>query len=467
MARSRREARARQWQRGLFRRRDFRLLWIGETTSQFGSAVTVVALPLIAVQVLHAGPFEVALLTAAAWLPWLAIGLVAGAWVDRRARRPVMLACDVVSMLLLASVPVAYWCGVLTIGQLLAVALLAGVSAVFFTSAYLAYLPALVEGDDLVEANAKLQGSQAAAQIGGPGLAGGFAALAGAVTGLLADAVTFAVSALCLTLISAREPERQAPAEEGDLRREVVEGLRFLLGDPLLRPVALAAAFGNLCLTGMESLLVYFLVKVVGLGSGGAGALMALGGVGGVGGVLGALCARRLADRVGTARAVFYCYLVALPFMLLVPLTRSGFGLILFAGYAVTMAGAVAGNVVYDGFVQRYTPPEMMGRIGASSNTIAYCGMPLGAVVAGGLGSLAGVRIALWILAAALVATGGFLLFSPYRHRRDLPTGVAGSPDPGQRLHPAGDAPLPAAGAAAAQPTQVPAVPPSREAQIP
>lgn len=455
MARRWREAQARRWQGSLLRRRDFRLLWIGETTSQFGSAVTWVALPLIAVQALHAGPFEVSLLTAASWLPWLVIGLVAGAWVDRLPRRPVMLLCDAVSMLLLASVPVADWCGVLTIWQLLAVALLAGVCTVFFTSAYLAYLPALVEGDDLVEANAKLQGSQAAAQIGGPGLAGGIAALAGVATGLLADAASFAVSALCLRSIDAREPAPQAPAGEHDLRKEVVEGLRFLFGDALLRPVALASALGNLCLTGMESLLVYFLVKVVGLGSGAAGGLMALGGVGGV---LGALCARRLADRFGTARAVFCCYLVALPFMLLVPLTRSGFGLILFAGYAITMAGAVAGNVVYDGFVQRYTPPEMMGRIAASGSTVAYCCMPLGAVLAGGLGSLAGVRVALWIMAVGLVATGGFLVCSPYRNLRDLPTAGAGaadaavaaaaddddgSPEPEHRLDPAGSTPLP------------------------
>ena len=420
-----RELFARRWQGSLFRRRDFRLLWVGETTSQFGSAVTWVALPLIAVQSLHAGPFEVALLTAATWLPWLVIGLVAGAWVDRLPKRPLMLLCDVVSMLLLASVPVADWCGVLTIGQLLVVALLAGVSTVFFTSAYHAYLPALVAGEELVEANAKLQGSASAAQIGGPGLAGGIAALAGVASGLLADAITFAVSALCLRSIGSREPDVQAAPERRDLRREAVDGLRFLFTDPYMRPVALAAAVGNLCLTGMDSLLIYFLVRIVGVDSGVAGALMASVGVGGL---LGALCARRLADRLGTARAVLCCYVVGLPFMLLVPLTRPGIGLVLFAGYAVMAVGMVAGNVVYDGFVQRYTPPEMMGRIAASVSTVSYCCMPVGAVLAGALGSLAGVRVALWVMAAGLVATGGLLLCSPYRRLRDLPTTYDGSP---------------------------------------
>jgi Transmembrane secretion effector len=366
------------WLQGsLFRRRDFRLLWVGETTSEFGSAVTWVALPLIAVQSLHVGPFEVALLTAATWLPWLVIGFVAGAWVDRLPRRPVMLVCDVVSMLLLASVPVADWCGVLTIGRLLAVALLAGVCTVFFTSADQAYLPTLAEGEDLVEVNAKLQGGRSAAQIGGPGLAGGIAALAGVASGLLADAVSFAVSALCLCAIGSREPELQAPTERRDLRREVLDGLRFLFTDPYIRC--------RRCLDG--------------LGWCGWGV-------------------RR-------------------------PVRAASHGPARHSPRGAVLLHRGAGNVVYDGFVQRYTPPEMVGRIGASVSTVAYCCMPVGAVLAGGLGSLAGVRVALWVMAAGLVATGGLLLWSPYRHLRDLPAVYGDSAEREQRLKPASSAPLP------------------------
>lgn len=157
---------------GLVWHRDFRLLWIGQTGSKLGSSVTSVALPLVAVTTLGASTFQVALLSAAAWLPWLVIGLPAGAWVDRLPRRPVMIICDVVSLLLFLSVPVAAWLGVLTIGHLLAVALGAGTASVFFQTAYQVYLPSLLTKEDVPEGNAKLQGAEAAAHVAGPGLAG-------------------------------------------------------------------------------------------------------------------------------------------------------------------------------------------------------------------------------------------------------------------------------------------------------
>ncbi len=156
---------------GLLWHRNFRLFWFGETVNQFGSAMAVVGVPLLAVIGLRASPFEVGALVAAAWLPWLVIGLPAGAWVDRLPSRPLMIICDVISAVLYASVP-AYWLHVLTIAQLLVVELLAGGAAVFFYTAYQVNLPSLVSAAELVEGNAKLQGSASAASLGGPGLAG-------------------------------------------------------------------------------------------------------------------------------------------------------------------------------------------------------------------------------------------------------------------------------------------------------
>lgn len=141
---------------GLLRDGDFRLLWTGETTSAVGTDITRLALPLVAVVTLDAGAFAVSLLTAATWLPWLLIGLPAGAWVDRLRRRPVMLICDAVSLVLLVSVPVAALAGALTFSHLLVVALLVGTAGVFFQTAYQVYLPGLVPAQHLPEANAKL-----------------------------------------------------------------------------------------------------------------------------------------------------------------------------------------------------------------------------------------------------------------------------------------------------------------------
>lgn len=180
---------------GLLWHRDFRLLWGGETVSWLGNYMAVVAMPLLAVNVLHASNFAIGALVAAGYLPWLVIGLPAGAWVDQLPARRVMVTCDLVSTALYASVPVSAWAGGLTLGQLMIVALLAGTATVFFSTAYQVYLRTLLTPADLVEGNAKLQGSEAAAELAGPSLAGLVAQALGAAAALLANAASFLVSA--------------------------------------------------------------------------------------------------------------------------------------------------------------------------------------------------------------------------------------------------------------------------------
>src|ERR1700691_4302376 len=176
---------------GLLWQPNFRLLWFGETISQLGNAMAVVVMPLIAVTVLHASTLTVSTLVAAAWLPWLLIGLPAGAWIDRLPPRAVLVTCDVISAALYASIPVAAWCHVLAIGQLLAVALLGGAASVFFGTAYTVYLPTLIGPEQLTEGNAKMFGSMSAARLAGPGLAGAAATLG--LSGNAALAVVFLV----------------------------------------------------------------------------------------------------------------------------------------------------------------------------------------------------------------------------------------------------------------------------------
>jgi MFS family permease len=264
---------------GLLASRDFRLLWTGETASFLGTGISELALPLVALDVLHAGAFAVSALTAMAWLPWLVIGLPAGAWVDRLPRRNIMIAADLLSLGAFLSVPVAAWFGVLTVAQLVIVALAGGVASVFFKTAYRAFLPALLKREDLLEANAKLSGSEQVTAVAGPGAAGLLAQIAGAVAGVLANAVSFAVSALCLSLLHVREP-KLAEVRQRHLLREIGEGLQLVARDPLLRANTLYGCLSNLVLAGYQAVLVVFLVKTVGLSSGVTGIMIALPGRG-------------------------------------------------------------------------------------------------------------------------------------------------------------------------------------------
>jgi len=397
--------------------RDFRLLWIGETTSSFGSSISNVALPLVALTVLHAGVFAISVLTAAAWLPWLIVGLPAGAWVDRLPRRRVMMTADLVSLAVFASVPVAAAVGWLTITQLIVVALLAGTATVFFATAYRAFLPALLGGDDLLEGNAKLQGSEQVTHVAGPGAAGLIAQATSAVGGVIVDAASFAVSAVCLSRIRLDEP--RPAASRRHLRREIAEGLAVVAGDPLLRMNAVYGCLSNLVLTGYQAVLVFYLVGVVGLSPGLAGIVLALTSLGGV---LGALVARRVAARVGTARAVLFCKVGLAPFGLLIPLADRGPGLAQFLlGNIVVIDGIVAGNVIWSGWVQAYYPADLLGRISTSVQVLNYGAIPAGAVIAGLVAGQLGVRPTLWIMLTGLVLSSCVLLLGPLPKLRDLP----------------------------------------------
>jgi MFS family permease len=406
---------------GLLRRhRDFRLLWCGETAGKFGASVTGVAMPLVAVSVLHAGTFEVGLLSAAAWFPWLAIGLPVGVWVDRLRRRPIMMAAAAASLVLFFAVPVAARLGLLSIGLLLTVALLTGTAAVFFQTAYSAYLPSILRTEDQAEGNAKLHGSASAAQIAGLGSGGLIAQLAGAVNGMVANAATFAISLICLTGIRHREPRRtKAERQAKGLVSEVGEGLRLVGGDPWLRTLTLFGAASNLALMGYQSIQVVFLVRCVGLPAGAVGGLIA---ATSVGGVVGAFFARRFADRVGTARAMLLFEVGFAVFALLIPLTVGGAGVLLYVtgGFCVA-AGVVAGNVIKSSFQQRYCPAELLGRLTASSAFLNYGTIPLGALLGGVLGTALDIRTAMWITTAGVPLAGLILVFSPIRRARDLP----------------------------------------------
>jgi MFS family permease len=301
------------------RHHDFRLLWIGETTSRLGTSINTGVLPLVTVVTLHASTFAVSLLTAAAWLPWLLIGLAAGSWVDRFPKRTLMICCDLMSAFLFLSVPVAAELERRTNTQLFIVALGAGCASVMLTTAYGVYAIALVsDHDDRIIANSALQSSTSTAQVGSPGLGRLLAQALGAATALLADSVSFLISAVCLALIHAPQPAHPRVNPDQSLRRNVDEGDRYLSRDPLLWPLVLFGGTANLALTSYQAILIVFLVRDVGLAAGSIGVLL---GLMSCGGLLVAVVANPLARRLGTRRALLLTKVGASPFALLIPLT--------------------------------------------------------------------------------------------------------------------------------------------------
>jgi MFS family permease len=404
----------------LSRKPDFRLLWIGETISAAGNAMAVIGIPLLAVTVLHAGAFAVSALTAAAYLPWLLIGLPAGVWVDRIPARPLMITCDLLSALLYASLPISAWLGLLSIGQLLAVALLAGAVNVFFATAYQVLLPSLVAADELAAGNAQLQAGAQVAAITGRGLAGVAAQAAGAATALLLNAASFGVSAVCLLRIRtappARKRERNRERERTTtVRAETWQGLRYLAADPYLRRFTLYGGIANLAYTGNLALVVLFLVRVVRLDPAAVGLLMA---TSGAGGVLGTLAASPLARALGSARTLVATGLATGLVSLLIPLSAPGPRLACYvAGSAAVSAGLAVGNVILRSFRQAYCPPAMLGRVTASMGFFLMGTIPLGSLLAGALGTVLGIRDGLWAVLAVFAASPLLLL----TRVRDLP----------------------------------------------
>jgi MFS family permease len=448
----RRSPAARTAPAGLWRHRDFLLLWSGQSVSELGTAVSFVVFPLTAVVSLHASTLAIGLLSAATTVPFLVIALPAGLIVDRLPKRGLMLACDVARTLVMGSVPVAAAFGVLTLGQLYLAALLAGIGAVFFDVAYQSYLPSLVGMDQLVDGNGKLAATRAFSEVAGPGMGGGLYGLlrAGAVT---ADAVSYAVSALSLLLIRTREarPDRRPPragrqapsAAAGEaprtrLRAELLAGLSFVARHRVLRKIAASTATANLFFAMVTALEVLFLVRSLHIKPSVTGLVVA---AGGVGGVAGGITAGRAARLIGSARIIWVAPLVFGSTTLLMPLAEPGWRIAFFViGFTGFAFSGVQYNIAQLSYRQAVCPPELLGRMNAAVRWIVWGTLPLGGALGGVLGTALGVRATIAIGGVGAWAAGWWVFFSPLRRMRDIPgiPAVAASPTAAAGTPPAG-----------------------------
>jgi MFS family permease len=404
---------------GLLRQHDFRQLFVATTVSEVGSQVSLLALPLVAVLALGASNFEVGVLAACGTLAFLLVGLPAGAWVDRMRRRTVLIVGDAGRALVLASVPLAWAFGVLGMPQLYLVALATGAFRVFFDVAYQSYLPHLVGREHLVEGNARLEAVRAVSQIAGPAIAGLVIQALTAPAAVALDAASFAGAALFVRRVRRREdpPERRPGAH---LRTEVMEGLRFVFGNRLLRAIAMSIASYNLLSGIRAAMLIVLLARVLHLPAGPIGVFFS---IASVGGLLGALTARKIAARIGQGPAIWIPVAVIAPFQLLIPMAQRGWLLWAAAlAYLVIWFCVSVNNITQVSFRQRLTPERLLGRMNATMRFLVWGTAPLGALIGGVLGQLLGARPTLWVAAIAGLIPVLPLFFSPLRAMRELPT---------------------------------------------
>jgi Major Facilitator Superfamily len=394
----------------LYRHVDFRRLWAAQTISRFGSQVSQLALPLVAVLSLQSSAFRVSLLGAIEMLPFLLLALPAGAWIDRIARRPVLVAADAGRALALGSLPVAAAVAHVTYAQLCIVGFVTGTLTVLFDVAYQSYLPALVDKTQLVDANSKLEVSSSAAQIGGPGVAGLLIQWITAPFAIAVDAASFACSALFIGRIAAVE-EVEPPAEQRSLVHEILEGLRYLVTDARWRALATFVAVFNLG-TGMTGpLILVYAVRRLGLTAGELGLVFMLGNVGWL---VGALGARRVAGAIRLGPLFVLLALLSGGSLFLVPLATPGLAIPFLVGAeAIAAFALVVFNVNGISLYQTHVPPRMLGRMNASRRWIVWGVIPLGNVLGGALAATIGLRTTLFAGAAISTVAAAFLLVRP------------------------------------------------------
>ncbi|MEU7691608.1 MFS transporter [Microbispora hainanensis] len=403
--------------RSLWRVRDFRRYAGADAISKLGSEVSLVALPLTAALTLHASPFEVGLLTAAEMVAFLLVGLPAGAWVDRMRRRPVLVAADVVRALALLSIPAAALLGVLGLPQMYAVALVNGLCTVFFDVAHQSYLPSIVGREDLARGHGTLAANQSLAQLSGPGIGGWLVQALTAPIAVVADALSYAGSALLLLGVRADEQPGEKALRDRDVRGgarlwpEIAEGLLFVAGQPVLRRVAAVGALMMLTFGLWSATVPLYMVREVGVSPGTYGMLLS---AGAVGGVAGAWLAPRITARVGTGRAMYGSAWAATVCIAPLALTAAGPRLLILpAALAASGVATTVFSVAQGAYRQSICPPHLLGRLSATMRFLMWGPMPLGGLLAGTLGQLAGVRVAFWTACGAYTLAHLPVLLAP------------------------------------------------------
>jgi MFS family permease len=401
----------------ILRERDFRRFWLGESVSLIGDQITLIALPLVGVLALHADAAQMGYLGAAALIPNLLFSLHAGAWLDRRGRRrQAMIATALARAALLATIPVAYWLGLLTMAQLYVVSFLVGTLSVLFFVAYSTLFVSLVPRDRYLEANSLLNGSRAFSFVAGPSIGGLLVQIFSAPGALIADAVSFLVSAFSLGSIHPTEP----PTEEAQ-RGHVKAGIAYIRRSPIIRASLLATATINFFNFVFWALFFLYATKTLDVRPGLLGLVL---GAASVGGVLGSIVTGRISRRIGVGPAFALGSILFPAPLVLVPLAGGSDWTIvacLFAAEFLSGFGVMVLDITAGSIKAALVPDRLRARVAGAYMVVNYGVRPIGALVGGALGTWIGLRPTLWIASLGAIAGVLWLLPSPVPRLRELP----------------------------------------------
>ena len=393
-------------------------LWMGETVEWFGGQVTTLALPTVAILSLNAGPFEMGIMGALNSVGWPILGMFVGVMADRWRRRPMMVWANIGQVLALGSIPLSFALGLLSLNQLFAVALVMSVTAVIFVVAYQSYLPTLVEKEDLIEGNAKLETSSSAALVFGPALAGFLIQIVGAAQSIVIDAISTLIAALAI--FSIKRPEViLAPKVKRAFFKELRDGANVIFIDPILRTLTAASATINFGRSMFYAVFLVFIYDELKITPGTAGLIL---GIGSAGFLIGALTAAKIVKKLGLGVTLALAILISGTGPLMIPITVYGLAapalaiLLLFSNIGMPLW-----NVNQVSLRQAITSNEIQGRMNATMRTITWSAWSVGALVGGILGLRLGVPLAIMI--GGLIATLPTLLViaSPIRKLSKIP----------------------------------------------
>ncbi len=407
-------------QRSLWSHADFRKLWGSDTISLFGLHATLLALPMTAVSI-GVTPFQLGLLTTAQTAPALLFGLFAGVWVDRRRRRPLLIGANIARAALLGSVPVAAYFGVLHLAQLYIVAFLSGIAALVFVVAYQAFLPLIVPRQHLVAGNSALRASEATAQFAGPSVGGLLVQLLSAPLALTSGAIASLGSAL--TILAIRTPEScpQADHAHVGIGSAIGEGVRFVLTDPILRPILLSSTLGALFGNIPTGIYILYAIHDVGIPTVTLGLIV---GAGGLPALLTALLTSRMVRRHGIGQTLIAASAIKAGATLLLPLAGGPLPVaitLLLAWRVLTSLAEASGGIAGFTLVQSIPPPGLQGRVNATVRVCGWGAIAIGGALGGIAGELFGLRPTLILAALGTLIAPLWLMYSRVRQLHDVP----------------------------------------------